>query len=228
MTKLKKFIRKGVNFKKCLRVKLTNPTRIFCIGRNKTGTTSVYEALNRLGYHVAPQHPAEKLLKDWSRRDFSALIKFCTWYEAFQDVPFSFPYTFQEVDRAFPDAKFILTIRNTPEEWYQSVKRFHAKMFSDGSKASAAELKNAEYCYKGYIWDCQRFVYGIEEGQEYDKEIYIKHYEFHNQAIKDYFRWQSHKLLVLNVSEPGAYQKLAAFLNLQVDPNASFPWENKT
>ena len=44
----------------------------------------------------------------------------------------------------------------------------------------------------------------------------------------EYFHDRPGKLLVLNVSQPNAYQELAAFLNVTVSRKAGFPWKNKT
>ena len=87
--------------------------KVFCVGRNKTGTTSINRALRDLGYRVAPQEPAEWLTEKWSKRDFRDLSRFCLRYDVFQDVPFSYPFTFQEMDQRFPNAKFILTVRDS-------------------------------------------------------------------------------------------------------------------
>jgi hypothetical protein len=101
-------------------------SKIFCIGFNKTGTTSTAKALGELGFKVAPQAPFEKLLYDWAERKFDRLIEICQDYEAFQDIPFSLPYTFQVLDFCFPGSKFILTVRTTSEMWFNSLVRFHS------------------------------------------------------------------------------------------------------
>lgn len=49
---------------------LSRKPKVFVIGCNKTGTTSVAEALRLLGWDVAKQRPAELLLEDWGRREF--------------------------------------------------------------------------------------------------------------------------------------------------------------
>ena len=80
----------------------TKREKVFCIGANKTGTTSIAALLESLGYRLAPQIEAERMIDDWSRRDFRRLLKFCEKYDAFQDVPFSLDYTFQAFDTYFP------------------------------------------------------------------------------------------------------------------------------
>ena len=73
--------------------------QIFCIGRNKTGTTSLAEALTELGIIVGEQNLAEHLIHDWARRDFRRLFLYCRTAQAFQDIPFSLPFTFQALDQ---------------------------------------------------------------------------------------------------------------------------------
>ena len=103
--------------------KLIN-NKVFCVGANKTGTTSIGEFLKETGYRVAPQIPAERFINTWAIRDFRLLFQFCRKYEAFQDIPFSLDYTFQFLDFNFPNSKFILTIRSSAEEWLESYRRF--------------------------------------------------------------------------------------------------------
>ena len=206
----------------------TNAEKIFCIGQNKTGTTSVDAALCILGYRVAPQGPAEMLLHKWSRRDFKKLKRMCLRYDAFQDVPFSFPFTFQEMDQTFPNSKFILTVRDSSDEWFSSFTRFHMKGTKTEGIPKIADVKAHEYRYRGYLWDCHRLYYGVSEEQLYDPGIYKEQYERHNASVSDYFRWRPEKLLVLNVKENDAFQKLSKFLGRDVSADAQFPWENRT
>lgn len=94
--------------------------KVFCIGRNKTGTTSMARAVVSLGFKLGKQSRAERLLEDWGKRDFCRIIRYCKSADAFQDIPFSLPDTYQALDEAFPKSKFILTVRNNSEEWYET------------------------------------------------------------------------------------------------------------
>lgn len=42
--------------------KYRNTAKIFCIGKNKTGTTSMARLFRELGIRVGPQREAEKLM----------------------------------------------------------------------------------------------------------------------------------------------------------------------
>jgi hypothetical protein len=203
--------------------------KIFCIGRNKTGTTSLAVALRELGYVVGDQVRAEYFLPDWGRRDFSRIVRYCYSAQAFQDIPFSLPYTFQAVDMHFPGSKFILTVRDTPEQWYESLIKFHsnAKGLGKERMASLTALKEVTYRYKGFAYDARVLVHDCIEDDPYNKQILIDHYNFHNQMVRDYFRNRPQDLLILNVAEKGAYPKLCNFLG-RLCAKEEFPWENKT
>jgi hypothetical protein len=88
-----------------------NTSKIFCIGFNKTGTTSLYHALLREGLKVGDQPTAERLLASYVDGDFDPIVEYCKTARAFQDVPFSMPNTYRHLYHAFPDAKFILSVR---------------------------------------------------------------------------------------------------------------------
>ena len=49
--------------------------KIFCIGHNKTGTTSLTKAIKDLGFIVGNQREAELMFDDWLKRDFSKFNK---------------------------------------------------------------------------------------------------------------------------------------------------------
>lgn len=196
----------------------TNP-KIFVVGRNKTGTTSLAAALELLGYHVGLQRPAELLMEDWSRRDFRKLIAYCHTADAFQDVPFSHDYTFQAMDLAFPGSKFILFIRDDENQWYKSVVRFHSKRFQQRNGEFRTpdweEIGQDSYVYKGYLYNNQILVYGenVVEGDPWDEVRLKRHYLLHNTRVRDYFRNRPADLLELNVAQPNSMEKLCQFLD---------------
>ncbi|MDO6597679.1 sulfotransferase [Oceanihabitans sp. 2_MG-2023] len=206
-----------------------NEAKVFCIGFNKTGTTSLEAVLKGFGYNIGDQTIGETLIKSWYHRDFKDIIKLSKTATAFQDVPYSLPYTYLFLDRYFKNAKFILTERDSAEQWYKSIVKYHSKLWSNGVKAPTTEqLKNGNYRYKGFAYDYMRFVYGeIVETNPYHKETLIEAYTNHNQSVKAYFESRPEKLLTINISNASDYGKLCAFLN-KPQSREDFPWENKT
>lgn len=211
---------------KCYQVR--NKTKYFCIGRNKTGTTSLEKAFKDLGYIVGNQREAHKLYdRYYFEKNFEPIINYCKSAQVFQDVPFSCPETFKHLDKAYPDSKFILTIRNDAEQWYSSITRFHAKRFGKNGRIPTTEdLKEAFYIRKGMRYNTVR-LHGTPDDDPYNREIMLAHYNQHNAEIIEYFKDRPDDLLILNLAEEGAYQKFIAFLGVE-SAYTDFPWENKT
>lgn len=98
-----------------------NDQIVFCIGFSKTGTTSLHHALNELGYkslHWPRAHlpPRNGWIEFFKKSNF----------DAFSDAPLYRPGFFKELDKEFPNSKFIFTIRN-PESLVKSWKNYFEK-----------------------------------------------------------------------------------------------------
>ena len=208
-------------------VLVKNKKKIFCIGNNKTGTTSIKKAFEDLGYIVGIQREAEKLMKYYIKGDFKPIIKYCRTAQVFQDVPFSCPDTYRHLDDAFPGSKFILTVRDSAEQWYNSLVRFHSKKFGKGKMPTKEDFQNANYVWQGHPWEVFSCRYKTPEDDLYNKEMMINYYNNYNREIIKYFADRSDDFIVINVGESGSYQKLIRFLGIE-SPYQEFPWENKT
>lgn len=201
--------------------------KVFCVGRNKTGTTSMEMALRSLGYRMGLQARGEMLKDDWARRDFTRVVALCRTADAFQDVPFSNAFTFQALDPHFPGSKFVLTVRDSPEQWYESLVRFHTKIVGKGRRPTADDLREFTYRYKGFLWDAFVATYGGDERLLYDRDTYIAHYLDHNRSVTEYFRHRPSDLLVLNVGAADAMRTLCEFLGRPYD-GRPMPHVNRT
>jgi hypothetical protein len=202
-------------------------TKIFCIGSNKTGTTSLAAALEALGYRLGDQHRGERLVDAWARRDWQPIIDYCRSAEAFQDVPFSLDFTYVALDHAFPGAKFILTVRNSPDEWFDSLTRFHTQLIGKNRLPTADDLKAFPYNGEGWMWHAHALIFGVDEDSLYDRPTYIRHYQRRRRAVEEYFGHRPGDLLVLNVADPDAMEKLAQFLGRDAR-GCSMPHLNKS
>lgn len=203
-------------------------TKIFCIGRNKTGTTSMAAIFKILNIPVASQRKAELLTIDVLNGNYTEFFKYVKYGGvAFQDAPFSLSHTYKILDKEFPDSKFILTVRDSPEIWYSSLTRYHAKLFGDGKIPTKSDLKRAKYVYPGWIWEINRLHYGTPEDDVYNKDILIQQYINYNKSVVDYFQDQPEKLLVVNLKDANAAKAISQFLEStkQID---EIPWHNKT
>jgi hypothetical protein len=205
-----------------------NETKIFCIGSNKTGTTSLKREFEELGFKVGNQRQAELLARDIIAKDYQTLIDYCKSAQVFQDVPFSQNDIYKVLDQNFPNSKFVLSVRDSSEQWYDSLTKFHAKMFGNGEIPNWDVLRNTRYVYRGWAFENIKEIFGVSEHYNpYDKRILINHYENRNEEIIYYFKNRPNDLLVINLSDNNAYKKFCNFIGVQSYKD-SFPWENKT
>jgi hypothetical protein len=202
--------------------------KYFCIGRNKTGTTSIKQAFLDLGFPVGNQRTAEMLCaRYYFSGEFQPIIDYCRNARVFQDVPFSFPGTFKHLDKAYPDSKFILTVRDNAEQWYDSITRFHARKFGkDGRIPTVEDLKQEIYPGTGLRLPV-RELYGTPAHDPYNKEMLTRHYNDYNASVRDYFKDRPDDLLVINLAEPDAYRKFLEFIGAKSE-SGGFPWENRS
>lgn len=209
-------------------LKFAKAPKVFCIGRNKTGTTSMHKLLKELGFHVGSQKVGEMFIEDWSKGNFDPIIQFArTGGNAFQDMPFGLPGTYKVLDEHFPDSKFILTIRDSPEVWYDSLVRFHSEKFGHGNIPTKADLLKADYRRPGFVWETMRMIYQTPEDDIYHKDTLIAGYIQHNEQVIDYFKDRPSKLLVVNLKEADVARSITEFLDVEKSL-AEIPWENKS
>src|SRR5690606_38030735 len=162
----------------------------------------------------------------YNSNEWNKIIKFCKSAQAFQDAPFSWPYTWLFLYKAYPKAKFILTIREE-EAWYNSITKFHTKLFSKENKVpTKQELMEANYRYKGFIREVNRAVWKTPEDDLYNKELLLKNYRSHNESILHFFK-NKPNFLCIDVSKEDSYVKLAEFIG-RYPLHDKFPHLNKT
>ncbi len=93
--------------------------KIFCVGYWKTGTNSIWKALTILGYRSGK---LIRLAKE-PKQGWVEYVKKSN-YDAFTDDPMIFIY--KELDKALPNSKFILTVRDE-----QSFTKSYINYFKD-------------------------------------------------------------------------------------------------
>ncbi len=199
-----------------------------CIGLNKTGTTSLEKEMIDLGFIVGDQWKFTKMIEYWAKRDFKPIIKLCKTAQFFQYAPFSYPFTFIIMDQAFPKSKFILTIRDNADQWYNSLIKFHGKLWGNGSiPPTIDDLKKAPGPWPGFRYYAHKIVKNVPENYLYNRTILIDFYNIHNKNVTDYFKHRANDLLVINLREKNSYARFCDFLGVE-QLKEKFPWENKT
>jgi hypothetical protein len=199
--------------------------KIFCIGLNKTGTTSLERALRDLGFRMGSQAVGEHLLRNYVRREFSPILDFCNTAEAFQDIPFSLPYTYVVLRHTFPAAKFILSVRNSPDQWFQSLISYMAEWF-DGRLPTVHDLQECTYRYKGWMWEAQYASVQLPDDQPFHRETWINFYTSYNQQAEFFFQG-AENFLKINLANDPDYGLMCDFLG-KCPVASTFPHLNRS
>lgn len=176
--------------------------KIFCIGFQKTGTSSLRDALSEVGYSVTGVFGRDVGLGELRETYIERGLSIAEQYDAVEDMPW--PLMFRELDAAFPGAKFILTMRET-DRWYHSIAShfganpYHIQQLTYGEDAAAPVGNEARY-----------------------REVY----EAHNSTVREYFADRPDDLLEFWLERGHGWDELAAFLGRGDMPTGAFVHTN--
>ncbi len=175
--------------------------KIICAGFQKTGTSSLREALKVLGYRV--KDCTDRALIPILKNDYKKILKIIDGYDAVEDTPWFIIY--KELDKLLPGSKFILTLRDE-ESWYESVSRH------------IGDLRSANH----------EWIYGKGKGlPKYYKQNTIKVFSKHNKEVIEYFKDRPEDLLIIDFTKGDKWEKLCHFLGHEI-PNEPFPHYNNS
>lgn len=177
--------------------------KVFCVGFQKTGTTSLHAALTALGYRTAAvvgrDWTAERLVAEGA----TLCIRTMGEYDAAQDMPW--PIFFRELDEAYSGSKFILTLRDA-ERWFASIERHFS--------ANPDEM--------------QAFVYGRDAAAPAgNRTRYLDVYARHEREVRAHFADRPNDLLVIDLERGDGWRELCDFLGASI-PAEPFPVKNRS
>lgn len=174
--------------------------KVFCIGFHKTGTTSLEQALEVLGYRVTGPNGTKD--PDIADKVLTVADELVARYDAFQDNPW--PVIYREMDRKYPGSRFILTMRSA-DSWIASQVR------DFGSRETPM----------------RRWIYGNDAGcPEGNEATYVERYQRHNREVQAHFADRPDDLLIMDLPKGDGWEKLCAFLGEPL-PDKPFPHANK-
>lgn len=177
--------------------------KVFCLGFQKTGTSSLGLALERLGYDVTGYHPFRPLAgrPGLTLDDLWAVaLPLAQAHDAAQDTPW--PVLYERLDAAFPDARFIHVVRDR-DAWIRSVANDFGKHRNE----------------------IHRLIYGSDcpTGNE---AAWLARYDRHNREVRAHFAGREDRFLSLDMArgEVG-WERVCRFLGHEV-PDAPWPHAN--
>ncbi|HBE19862.1 MAG TPA: hypothetical protein DEG17_25400 [Cyanobacteria bacterium UBA11149] len=164
---------------------------IFGCGLSRTGNKSLGNALKVLGYN--PVKYPKSIEELGVIYDAAVDITVIAWLD--------------ELDRKFPDAKWILTIRDM-DSWLASCARWFGRSLEDCTP------------YKqSYLRHYRQIVYGTES---FDPLLWQEVYHHHIDRINTKFEGCSDRLLVMDICQGESWEKLCHFLDKPI-PDTPFP-----
>ncbi len=178
--------------------------KIFCVGLNKTGTTSFGDAMKLLGYRRlgwTHRYSPALVLRYFEER-YEPLFRAAYNIDIAEDLPW--PLLYKELDQHFPNAKFVLTTRLTEERWLKSISN-HIKGNYIGHK----------------------LLYGYFHPRE-NPDAFVEKYRSHNEAVREHFKNRPEKLLEICFEKGHGWQEVCSFLGHDTLPDFSFPHSNKS
>jgi hypothetical protein len=176
--------------------------KVFGIGLNKTGTTTLGQCLVHLGYrHLSCR---KDLLQKYRQGDIQAIKTELDNYDSFEDWPY--PLMYRELFEFYPDARFILTTRLDAAAWLRS-------LMAHSLRSSPKE-------------QCRSLAYGYEYPHGFEAE-HLAIYDRHNAAVGTFFQHAGgeNRLLKVCWERGDRWEQLCGFLGEPV-PSTPFPRAN--
>jgi hypothetical protein len=176
--------------------------KVFGIGLNKTGTISLHEALETLGFrslHWGGPEVKHAVLRALSEN--RPLVDDLGPYDAYSDIePLS--QNFDVLHAQYPGARFVLTTRDV-ESWVDSRRR-HVER------------------------NLRRQEQGLYHGNfvEVDEAAWREEHRRHHERVLTFFGARPGDLLVMSIVEGDGYEVLCPFLGVE-RPEAEFPWRHR-
>lgn len=187
-------------------------SKIFGIGLNKTGTSSLGRFFEKCGYKMHEDYSCIKInmaldLQNNINMDKSTLLlDIADNYDVFEDWPW--PLIYKQCLERYPDSKFVLTIRADAEEWFRSLY-YHCKKLGP-----TRQIKS---------------VYGHYTPNHETKKDFIEYYKRHNAKAVEFFKDKPGKLLILSTKTEDSKKSdiLAKFCDSDKLSNIPYPNANK-
>ena len=184
--------------------KMNKPHKVFGIGLNKTGTSSLKRALVTLGYNHCTMRG--QMTHKFFNNSFGQIFKTVDEFDSFEDWPWPLMYR-QVFERYGETARYILTRRHSAEAWLESLKA-HALITNPDNNP-------------------RKRIFGFDYPHGAEAQ-HLDYYESHLVEVRRYFTQQgaSHVLCEVCWEEGDGWQKICDFLEEPL-PNAPFPHVNR-
>lgn len=137
--------------------------KIVCVGCVRTGTTTFSECMRLLGFrHQSYNH---EIVRQFMARNDQPAWDALEAFDSVDDWPFFTMY--REIADRYPDAKFFLTTRSSPEKWLSSMETHTQRL-------------------EGYLRHIHRHFFGAEYPRN-NRQAFLDYYNRHNEEVRRFF-----------------------------------------
>lgn len=167
--------------------------------------------LKTLGYRQSSY--TSGLIPKYFTGNYKPIVKYARKYTCFQDSPWNYPGMYQLFEKAYPNSKFILTIRDS-KRWLSSWKAWTRR------HGGIDRMPYGPLVHKN--------IYGVEDKIEGNEEKYLeeKYLEFYNTNNLKIIAHFGDRLLIFDFEAGDGWEKLCKFLN-KPPINKDIPHLNK-
>lgn len=200
--------------------------KVFCISMQRSGTSSVGKFLDNFGFRCVgwSEDKSNHWSEFWYNENYDAIFSSIAFKgaNAYEDSPWFYPNFYKMLFNRFPNAKFIIFIRD-PDAWFKSMMN-HSNGDIIGSSKIHCKLYQRELEYFELLNSPEFDKH--KENLPYSKktmklinhaEHYKAIYQSHTLEVQDFFAEVSPSSLYMgNLDDPLKWQKLGEFLNINV------------
>ena len=192
----------------------TTSPKVFGVGLGRTGTASLTLAFRKLGYRATHFLPYADLIEEFlvdEKVFFGPRTR--AFIEKFDAISNGTGMPFQQLDRLYPDSRFVLTLRD-PDRWLSSQESFRAALAERAARSGTGQIGATSFINK--------WIYGEEV---FDPVLWANAFERQRDNVFEYFRDTPERLLTLDIAAGDGWAKLCTFLDQPI-VEGPFPHSN--
>ena len=180
---------------------MKNFNKVVGIGLPKTGTGSLNVVLCNNG--IFSVHFGNPECDEIRAKMYRGVYKF-DLFEKYRGITNAFEMIFPQVDKGYPNSKFIHTVRDK-DAWLISAETHWEWMLRVSGVEHAFIVHNHLITFGTYLFNKDRFAFV---------------YDMHFNMVKDYFKGRENDLLTIDISKDNNYpQKVCGFLGIPLIDN---------
>lgn len=202
--------------------------KIFGIGLIRTGTTTLGQVLQHLGFNHCEgwYQLVNQLSSSYISGNLEPIFELIEKHDSFDDFPFCATDMFKILDSKYSDSKFVLTIREETS-WFNSLSKYFNPPTQEPANLLEISQRGSQLPL-GRFYGLVNFIlatFGTLE-IERNRSHFIKTYRKYNSSVINYFEDKPGKLLVVDWPGGDRWERICSFLDKPIPSGVVFPHAN--